>query len=173
MTTSNTETGIAVAYQDGDGTIDFTIDETASFAWTGAHTFDDTIKVDSKLVNGMRVACTTILQPEAVQAVTDFVPMFAVEATAFPDGIKITNVYLKASAFGTPAYSANFEIWDDPADATPTTITTITMANTTSAVEVSEAPDTTSDVGVGSIVSWDLTDKSMDWVQGCIEFYGK
>lgn len=94
----------------------------------------------------------TIVDPEAVQAITDAVSILAVESTWAPNGIRILDCYLKTSASST--YSVNFEEWSSPTDGSPSTIETVATSSSTEAEDDGTLSD--ADAAAGSIVRADL-----------------
>jgi hypothetical protein len=94
----------------------------------------------------------TIVDPEAVQAITDAVSILAVEATWAPSGIRILDCRLKTSASST--YAINLEEWTSPTDGSPSTIEAVATSSSTEAEGDGTLSD--ADVAAGSIVRVDL-----------------
>jgi hypothetical protein len=92
----------------------------------------------------------TLIQPEYIQAKTDFVPLLAVETSWAPYGITIIKAGIKIDA--NRAYSVVFEDWSDPATASADIATVATGAGDK---EMDSAALTT-DVAAGHIVGVDL-----------------
>jgi len=156
----------SAAAPDADGEVELDMtDGTLVIQNSSGHTYlgSSTDVVYGKLLKQKSI---TIMEPDKVQAVSDAIPMFAVETDEYPHGIEIAQVYLKTDANST--LSVNLESWTDPADASPSTLTTVA---TSTSDEVNEAPDTDGTVAGGKIVMLDLDTTDVNWVQVTIVYY--
>jgi hypothetical protein len=114
-------------------------------------------------------ASITILDPDGVQAVTDFVPILPVEAAWAPNGIRILDTYLKTSASST--YSVNFEEWTSPTDGSPSTIETVATSTSTEAEDDGTLTD--ADGAAGSIIGVDLPTTAETWITAGFSYFIK
>lgn len=119
--------------------------------------------------NTLQVASVTIFDPDGVQAVSDAVPLLAIESTWAPNGITIRDIYLKTDSSST--YSINLEEWTSPTDGSPSTIETVATSSTTEAEDDGTLSD--SSIAAGSIVFVDLPSTAANWIQVTVTYYIK
>lgn len=119
--------------------------------------------------NTLQTVSVTIFDPDGVQAVSDAVPLLAVENTWAPNGITIRDIYLKTDA--SSSYTINLEEWTSPTDGAPVTIESVATSATTEAEDDGTLSDAT--VAAGSIVFVDLPTTTANWIQVSFTYFVK
>lgn len=108
----------------------------------------------------------TLLEPDQMQALSDAIPFFTVDAYNYPNGITITAIRLATDASSTLAI--NVEEWLSPTDGSPVTIDAIA---TSASTETTETTITDASVAAGSYVFLDLDTTDVNWAKMTIWYY--
>jgi len=108
----------------------------------------------------IRSKSATIIEPDRLQAISDALPMFPIEAHEFPHGIVIDEVFVKSSS--TDPMTIGIENWSDPSGTITSEIVSVTVSG------VYEASDTpTGSDGIienDEIIMINLDTTDVDWV---------
>lgn len=99
---------------------------------------------------------TTLMEPDAVQGVSDAIPLFPVDSTEFDNGITVTDVLLQASS--AVSSSVVIEDWSDPTTHSAD-IATVSLSSST------ENTQTNIDTNVdnGHLLVVDLNTTDVNW----------
>jgi len=98
----------------------------------------------------------TFIQPQNIAAVTTNMPLFSVETAESPNGIVVTDCFLKTSASST--YNVDFEVWSAPT----TYSSKITDLGTSASLEAST--NISVSVGAGNIVFLEIPTNILNWI---------
>jgi hypothetical protein len=120
----------------------------------------------SRLICTLITAQVTLIDPDSIQAITNDVPILAVEAEWAAGGITVVDAGIKTNASST--YSVDFNQRTAP-NTSDTIIETVTTSVTLEAED--NAMSGTAAVPAGSIVFIDLPTTDVDWVQVWFTYY--
>jgi hypothetical protein len=124
---------------------------------------DEALILVNTLFNRDRIktASLTLSEPDLLQAKTDAPYMLYVNSNGFPYGISIKTLGMTLSA--DVAYTLNFEEWDDPADATPTTIGFLS-STAGDALYTTEKNVASYEASINKYIAYDLPDTDIDMI---------